>query len=81
VEEVIKEEQRLGFPIKELVSEGDPLDEVVKAVKEEDIDLLVMIAQEEGRIEHALLGGENNAIIRKMPCSILLLKEEPEAIE
>lgn len=77
VDNVIKEEMRLGFPIKELISEGDPLAEVVKTVKEEDIDLLVMTAHEEGRIEHALFGGENDAIIRRMPCSILLVKEEP----
>lgn len=78
---VIKEEIRLGFPIKELISEGEPLDEIVKAVNEENIDLLVMISHEEGRIEHALFGGENDAIIRRMPCSILLVKEEPEAVE
>lgn len=78
VDNVIKEEMLLGFPIKELIVEGDPLAEVVKTVKEENIDLLVMIAHEEGRFEHALFGGENDAIIRKMPCSILLVKEEPE---
>lgn len=81
VDKVIKEEMQLGFPIKELIVEGDPLEEVVKAVKEENIDLLVMNAHEEGRIEHALFGGENDAIIRRMPCSILLVKEEPEPVE
>lgn len=81
VDKVIKEEMELDFPVKELISEGEPLAEVVKAVKEENIDLLVMIAHEEGRIEHALFGGENDAIIRRMPCSILLVKEEPEAVE
>lgn len=81
VDKVIKEEMRLGFPIKELISEGDPLVEIVNAVKEENIDLLIMIAQEEGRIEHALFGGENDAIIRRLPCSILLVKDEPEALE
>lgn len=81
VDKVIKEEMQLGFPIKELIVEGDPLEEVVKAVKEENIDLLVMNAHEEGRIEHALFGGENDAIIRRMPCSILLVKEESEPVE
>lgn len=77
---VIKEEKRLGFPIKELISEGDPLAEIVKVVKEDNIDLLIMIAHEEGRIEHALFGGENDAIIRRMPCSILLVKDEPDSV-
>ena len=78
VAEVIKEEQQLGFPIKELISEGESFDEIVNAVKEENIDLLIMNAHEEGRLENALFGGENDAIIRRMPCSILLVKDEPE---
>ena len=72
---IIKQETRGGFPIKELISDNDPLVEMVKVVTEEKIDLIVMLAHEEGRLEHALFGGENDAIIRKMPCSILLVKK------
>jgi nucleotide-binding universal stress UspA family protein len=50
-------------------------------VSEEKIDLIVMLAHEEGRIEHALFGGENDAIIRRMPCSILLVKKEPGPVK
>ena len=75
LDKVIKQETRDGFPIKELTSDRDPLEEIVKAVKEEKIDLIIVSAHEEGRIEHALFGGENDAIIRKMPCSILLVKK------
>jgi len=53
----------------------------VKMVKEEKIDLLILSAHAEGRIEHALFGGENDAIIRRMPCSILLVKDEPEPLD
>ncbi len=74
LDKVVKQETRDGFPIKELTSDRDPLKEIVKVVKEEKIDLIVVSAHEEGRIEHALFGGENDAIIRKMPCSILLVK-------
>ena len=81
VAEIIKEEMQLGFPIKELISEGDSFDEIVKAVREENIDLLVINAQEEGRLENALFGGENDAIIRRLPCSILLVKDEPEPVD
>jgi nucleotide-binding universal stress UspA family protein len=75
LDKVIKQEIRDGFPIKELTSDRDPLEEIVKVVKDEKIDLLVVSAHKEGRIEHALFGGENDAIIRKMPCSILLMKK------
>lgn len=77
---VIKKELKEGFPIKEIVSDGDPVDEIAKVVAAEKINLIVMLAHEEGRLEHALFGGENDAIIRKMPCSILLVKKEPEPI-
>lgn len=74
---IIQQEQRQGFPIQELVSERDSVEDILKLVKDEQIDLLLMSAHEEGRIEHALFGGEDDAIIRMMPCSILLVKIEP----
>jgi nucleotide-binding universal stress UspA family protein len=75
---VIKKETDEGFPINELVSDNDSVEEILKVVSDEKIDLIVMLAHEEGRLEHALFGGENDAIVRRMPCSILLLKEELE---
>jgi universal stress protein A len=36
-----------------------------------------MLAHEEGRMEHFLFGQSNEALIRKMPCSVLLVKKEP----
>ena len=75
MDKVIKQEVRDGFPIRELISDRNPVEEVVKVVKKEKIDLILLSAHEEGRIEHALLGGENDAILRKMPCSILLVKK------
>jgi nucleotide-binding universal stress UspA family protein len=74
----IKKELKEGFPLKEIVSDGEPVEEIGKVVASERIDLIIMLAHEEGRLEHALFGGENDAIIRKMPCSILLVKKEPE---
>jgi nucleotide-binding universal stress UspA family protein len=75
LDKVIKQEIRDGIPIKELTSNCDPMEEIVKVVNEEKIDLIVVSSHEEGRIEHALFGGENDAIIRKMPCSIMLVKK------
>jgi nucleotide-binding universal stress UspA family protein len=75
LDKVIKQEVRDGLPIRELISDRNPVEEVVKVVKEEKIDLILLSAHEEGPIEHALFGGENDAILRKMPCSILLVKK------
>ncbi len=76
LDKVIKQEIRVDFPIKEVIGEGDSVEEITEIVAREKIDLIVMSAHEEGRFEHALFGGENDAIIRKMPCSILLMKDE-----
>lgn len=81
LDKVVKQEIRDGFPIKETISDRDPVEEIVKVVREENIDLIVMLAHEEGRLEHILFGGEKDAIIRRLPCSILLVKKEPEPVE
>lgn len=80
LDKVIKQECKDGFPIKELISDRDPVEEIVRVVREEKIDLMVMLAHEESRIEHALFGGEKDAIIRRLPCSTLLVKKEPESV-
>lgn len=78
---LIEQEKQNGCPIKELVSDRDPVEEIERVVSEEKIDLIIISAHEEGRMEHALFGGENGTIIRKMPCSILLVKNEPGTVE
>ncbi|MFA7059828.1 MAG: universal stress protein [Pedobacter sp.] len=81
LDKVIQQEILNGFPIQELVSDLDPVKEIESVVSKEKIDLIIMSAHEEGRIEHALFGGENDAIVRKMPCSILLLKNDPGTVD
>ena len=49
----------------------EPVKEIIRTVREEKIDLIVLLAQEEGRLEHILFGGQNDELIRKLPCSIL----------
>jgi universal stress protein A len=44
------------------------------------IDLVIMLAHEEGRLDHFLFGRSNEEIIRKIPCSFLLVKKEPEPV-
>ena len=81
LDKILKKEMSSGFPIKLIIKDGDPADEIVKVVKEDRIDLLVMLAHEEGRIEHMLFGRDDDAIIRKMPCSIMMVKREPGPVK
>ena len=79
LDEVIEKEIQKGIKIRQIVKEGKPSEVVLNTVKEENIDLIIMLAHEEGRLEHFLFGHSNEEIIREMPCSILLVKKEPEA--
>jgi len=73
---IINSEREKGVKVKQAVKEGDPEKEIFKMVTDENIDLIIMLAHEQGRLEHFLFGRSNEEIIRKMPCSILMVKKE-----
>ncbi len=73
---IVKDAKGKGFPIESLVKEGQPVEQILKVIEEEKIDLLVMPAHEEHRLEHYFTGKVMDKIIRKMPCSIMLVKQE-----
>lgn len=74
---IIRVETRKGMNVRELIRSGEPTKQILAAVQEEQIDLLVMTAHEEGHLEHFLFGRSNEAIIRRMPCSVMMVKMEP----
>lgn len=74
---LVEEEKIKGMSIKEMVREGEPTGEILKAIEQENIDLLVMLAHEEGRLEDLLFNRSTDELVRKMPCSIMLVKKEP----
>ncbi len=73
---MIGEAKGRGTAIQVILREGDPVEETMKVVTEEKIDLLVLPSHEETRIEHFLSGKMVARIVRRMPCSVLLLKQE-----
>lgn len=74
---LVNAERAQGMSIKEMVREGEPTGEILKAIEQENIDLLVMLAHEEGRVEDLLFNRSTDELVRKMPCSIILVKKEP----
>jgi universal stress protein A len=78
--EIVAQEKEQGTAIRELVLEGKPVDEILKVIKEQNIDLMVLPAHEETRLEHFLFGRDNEDLMRKMPCSILFVKSEPKPV-
>ena len=77
IDGLIADEKAKGLNIKELIVEGEPTKEILNAIEREKIDLVILLAHEEGRIEHSLFGRSTEEIIRKLPCSTLLVKQEP----
>jgi nucleotide-binding universal stress UspA family protein len=79
LDNIIGGETKKGVKIKKIIKEGDPVKEILKVIGEEDIDMLILRTHKEGRVERFLVGSSNDAIIRKMPCSIFLVKSVLEA--
>ncbi len=81
LDSIIAEEITAGLPIRELIKSGEPTREILQVIEDEKIDLLVLLAHEEWHLEHFLFGRSNRELVRKMPCSILLVKKEPEPVD
>jgi len=77
LDNIIAFEKDKGLSIKKIIKEGKETHEILKTVEKENIDLLIMPSHSESRLEHLLFGRSNDEIIRTMPCSMLLVKEEP----
>lgn len=73
---MIATEHKNGLKVKELTRDGSPTAEILQVVKEKHIDLVILLAHEEGRLEHFLFGRSNEELIRTIPCSIVLVKTE-----
>ena len=80
LDKILRAEIDSGLPVRITIRDGKPVDEVERIVKQEKIDLIVLLAHQEGRLEHLLFDQDNADIIRRIPCSILLVKREPEPV-
>jgi nucleotide-binding universal stress UspA family protein len=76
LDRIIRLEKGKGLPITEFIKEGDPTKEIMKVIKEEKIDLLISLHYEEFSFGHFVFCGSIKKLIRKMPCSIMLVKNE-----
>ena len=76
LDNIIAGETKEGLKIKLIIKEGDPVIEILKVIGEEKMDLVILRSHEEGHFERLLVGSSNDGIIRKMPCSIFLVKKK-----
>jgi nucleotide-binding universal stress UspA family protein len=74
LDRMVMEEKAEGLEIDELVKYGNPAEEIKNAVEKNNIDLILMLAHREGRLEHFLFGKTNDEIIRNLPATLMLVK-------
>jgi nucleotide-binding universal stress UspA family protein len=72
--QMVELEKVEGMEISEQVREGEPVEEVRSIVESRQIDLVIMLAHQEGRLEHFLFGKTNERIIRQLPATLMLVK-------
>ncbi len=81
LDRIIASEQAKGLPIQVSIAEGQPQKEILRGVKDNKIDLLILTAHSEGYLEQMLFDRLNEEIHRKLPCTIMFVKQEPLAVK
>jgi len=64
-----------------LLREGKLIEKLFEFIKQNNIDLLVLPAHPEWRLEHFFFGRHNEEILRKLPCSVTFVKVDLEPVE
>ncbi|MEM2148169.1 MAG: universal stress protein [Candidatus Bathyarchaeia archaeon] len=63
-----------GIEVETQLREGNTVNEIVKAAKEGNFDIIVMGARGLGKIKGMLLGSVSDGVIRNAPCPVLITK-------
>lgn len=71
---MVQAQKAEGLVVNESIEDGTPVDSIQRMVEKEKIDLILMLGHKEGRIEHFLFGKTNDAIIRSLPATLMLVK-------
>lgn len=79
-QELLKQTRRLipaEVEVSELVSDGEPAQQIVDAAEKWGAQLIVMGTHGRGRIAHFLLGSTADSVIRMARCPVLTVAHEP----
>jgi universal stress protein A len=71
-----------GVAARELVAQGKPSAEIVKAAREHDVDVIVLGTHGKGMLDKALFGSTTERVVRRAPCPVLTCRlKEHEFID
>ena len=62
------------LPHEAIFVEGDPVYEILREVKEKNIDAVVIGSRGEGPLEHLLVGSTCDKVVRSAPCPVLVVR-------
>jgi nucleotide-binding universal stress UspA family protein len=74
LDRLVRTEKAEGLVVNEWVKDGNPVDAIQQVVESQNVDLILMLSHQEGRLEHFLFGKTNDAIIRRLPATLMLVK-------
>lgn len=63
-----------GVKVENELREGNTVQEIVKAAKERQVNLIVMGARGIGKIRELLMGSVSEGVIKNAPCPVLVVK-------
>jgi len=75
LDEAMEEADRLGVEADCEIAEGDPVDELIRAARYQEADLIVIGSRGLGAIAGALLGSVSKALVQHSPVPVLVVKE------
>ena len=75
LDEAMEEADRLGVEADCEIAEGDPVDELIRAARYQEADLIVVGSRGLGAIAGALLGSVSKALVQHAPVPVLVVKE------
>jgi nucleotide-binding universal stress UspA family protein len=63
-----------GIPVHHVLAEGDPATEILRCARDAGADLIVMGTHGRTGIQRLLMGSVAEQVMRKAPCSVLVVK-------
>ena len=65
------EKSHFGGSIQKSITSGDPIDEILKTIDSEDIDLVIMGTHGRKGLEHVIFGSVAENVVKKSPVPVL----------
>jgi len=63
--------------VKRLLVEGEPAETIIAVAGELSADLIVIGSDSRGRLAHFLLGSTADSVIRRAPCPVVTVRDNP----